>query len=732
MDSPHTPLLRRSTSVFVLAGYLALAAVPQIGPAILLIPILAISCWRLGEQLDAKHTAYGVLSRAITIAYFCFLPLSLAKLDLLPTVVMLVIYIQCYTLVHVKQVRNYYHLFLMSLFLLLAACVLTPDPIIGLILLIFLVSAVWANMALRIVMEELACGRDTNVELVSLDYMLHHAYRDQPQDKGSSMPAVAATLSVAVIVFTTLWFFLTPRIEAGVLGRNQVESQTVGLSESVDLESGGLISDDQTPVMMVQFPDEPDGQIHDIDWLYWRVSSQNTYGDNRWHNMTVRLLEPGVRNFSQGQRNENGEVRRVERFMRPGATVVHQVIYMDDVPRKGIPVLDLVQRVRVDDKAKGIEVGWGRDNDFTVLLRKEGSRRLNYEAWSEVGEPDANELRKIRFDFSSVDPSDLEVLTLCPLSEDSINLAESLMRDRETLYDKVLAVQTFLSGPDFLYSLDDSATTARSVIDEFILTDRKGHCEKFATAMALLVRSQGIPARVVLGYRGGEWNESDESYTIRANMAHLWVEVWFPTAGWIKFDPSPRSDATPGSGLRRITLLASRVLLKAKMFWFREVVGFDRAAQVERLQNFSLGVIQGFRGKTDTPGNAQVTGTMGMLGFVTPLIVLVGLIVGIVLAIVRVRWVPLPKNLPLNAQQLQVVRLYLLLRRRLQKFGVICAGKTAEELRAELHEARWGAQPEALAAIKLYNQVRFGNLGPADVDLAALRKAVLAIRPVED
>lgn len=732
MDSSHAPLLRRSTSVFIFAGYLALAAVPQIGPAILIIPILALSFWRTGEQLDAKYPTYGILSRAITIAYFCFLPLSLAKLDLLPTVVMLVIYIQCYTLVHVKQVRNYYHLFLMSLFLLLAACVLTPDPIIGIILLIFLVSAVWANMALRIVMEELDCERHSDVELVSLDYMLHNAYREQPADKGSSMPAVAATLSVAVIVFTTLWFFLTPRIEAGVLGRNQVESQTVGMSETVDLESGGLISDDQTPVMLVQFPDEPDNRVRSTDFLYWRVTTHNTYADNRWDKVSVRLLEPGVKNFSQGQRNENGEVRRVERFMRPDATVIHQVVYMDDVPRKGIPVLDLVQRVRADDKSKGIEVGWGRDNDFTVLLKKDGSRRLNYEAWSEVGEPDADQLREVPLDFSEVDPSDLEVLTLSPLSEASISLAESIMREHETLYDKVLAIQTFLSGPDFLYSLDDPSTQARSVIDEFILTTRKGHCEKFATAMALLVRSQGIPARVVMGYRGGEWNDSDRSYTIRANMAHLWVEVWFPTAGWIKFDPSPQADSEPESGLGRLTLLASRILLKTKMFWFREVVGFDRAAQVERLQNFSLGVIQGFRGRTETPGETQVTGKMGMLGFVTPLIVLAGLSVGIVLAVLRIRWVPLPKNLTLSAQQLQVVRIYLLLRRRLQKFGVVCTGKTAEELRAELHEARWGAPPEALTAIALYNEVRFGNLAPGSVDLAALRKAVMAIHPIED
>lgn len=729
MDSLHSPLLRRSTAVFVTAGYLALAAVSQIGPAILIIPALALVFSRIGEQLDTRYPAYGVLSRGVTVAYFCFLPLSWTKLDLLPTVVILVIYIQCYTLLHKKLVRNYYHLFLMSLFLLLAACVLSPEPIIGLILLVFLVSAVWANMALRIVVEESTCAQLSEVELVSLDNMLHHTYRETPTNASSSMPLAAATLSAAAIVVTAVSFFVTPRIEAGVFGRSNAETQVTGVSDSVDLSKAGAVTQDDTPVMMAQFPDEPNGQVDNPDWLYWRLTSHNTYGNNRWANDPVRLLEVGIRNLVSNQRGSDGDIRTVERPMRPGARLVHQVIYMDDVPENGVPVLDLVQRLRVDDSTKGLEVLWGRDNDFTVRLNKRGSRRLNYEAWSEVGDPSPEALRKIPFDFESLNTADLDALTISPLSGRAIDLATQLTAGQETLYDKVAAIETYLSGPDFLYSLDNTATTARSVIDDFIINTRVGHCEKFATAMALMVRSQGIPARVVSGYRGGEWNESDRTYTIRANMAHLWVEVWFPTVGWVVFDPSPQADALTGGQLSNVLRFASRAVLKTKMFWFREVVGFDRAAQVQRIQDFSLGIIRGFRGDAEGPAGVAADGVLGRLGYITPAVILVLLLGSVALVIRRVRWLPVPRGRSLSKEQVSAVRLYLLLRRRLQKFGVACAGKTAEELRTELHQPEWGAPEDALAVIELYNTVRFGGHPATATEFARLRKAVRNLRP---
>jgi transglutaminase-like putative cysteine protease len=75
-------------------------------------------------------------------------------------------------------------------------------------------------------------------------------------------------------------------------------------------------------------------------------------------------------------------------------------------------------------------------------------------------------------------------------------------------------------------------------MNAFFTEVRRGHCELFASAMALAVRSLGIPARVVTGYLGGEWDPQNHSYLVREGMAHLWVEVLFPQYGWVPFDPS--------------------------------------------------------------------------------------------------------------------------------------------------------------------------------------------------
>lgn len=723
MLSPHRVYLRWSTWILIASGYLALASVSAIGPVILLIPILALSFAPWAERLDARYAAYGIATRALTIAYCCFLPLSLMNLGLMTAVVTLAIYIQCYTLLHRKNVRNYYHLFLMSLFLMLSACVQSPEPVIGFVMIVFLISAVWANIMLRVVVEEERLLRPTHVDLVSLDYLKHHG-RQRRQWHG--VPAMAALLSFAIIVMTALTFVLTPRMEAGILGRSQTVVQTTGLSESVDLESGGLISQDETPVMMVRFPDEETGQIDNPDWLYWRVTTLNDYRGNSWSSVESNLLDPGIRNLSnqaRDQRNRN----RLERTVRPGRELVHQSIYMDDVPQMGLPTLDLVQRVQVDENMRGVELVWGPDRDFTVRLNKTGSRRLTYDVWSEPGEPTADELRTAPEDFSDIYDADWELFTSHPLGEQSVAIAQSLTEGESTLYDKVYAVEQYLSGQNYLYTLNVPPPVSESVVDSFINETRRGHCELFSTAMALMLRSQGIPTRVVRGFRGGEWNESDRTYTIRSSMAHLWVEVWFPEFGWIVFDPSPQGDRPELSQFDRITMLVSRAILKSKMFWFSEVVGFDRGAQVDRLRNLTAGVIGNFRagGEEEVAGERRAT----RFAYIVPLVVFVLVVVALAGLTSRFRWVRLPRGVALTREQARAVRLYLLLRRRLTRFNVACSGKTAEELDNELRSDRWGAPEEALEVLDMYNRVRFGLQPLSTQNVARLRKAISRLRP---
>jgi hypothetical protein len=92
------------------------------------------------------------------------------------------------------------------------------------------------------------------------------------------------------------------------------------------------------------------------------------------------------------------------------------------------------------------------------------------------------------------------------------------------------------------YTLDLPALDRERPLDDFLFRAREGHCELFATALALMLRSRGIPARLVTGFRGAEYSEERRLHTVRFSNAHAWVEAHFPARGWVVLDPTP-SDA---------------------------------------------------------------------------------------------------------------------------------------------------------------------------------------------
>ncbi len=123
-----------------------------------------------------------------------------------------------------------------------------------------------------------------------------------------------------------------------------------------------------------------------------------------------------------------------------------------------------------------------------------------------------------------------------------------------SVVEQALALQDWFVGPDgdFTYDLDVPALRGDDALTDFVLEDRTGYCEYFATAMAVMLRATGIPARVAVGFLPGEvTREADplagetlDEYTVTTSDAHAWVEVLFPGYGWITFEPTPRSDDT--------------------------------------------------------------------------------------------------------------------------------------------------------------------------------------------
>jgi hypothetical protein len=110
----------------------------------------------------------------------------------------------------------------------------------------------------------------------------------------------------------------------------------------------------------------------------------------------------------------------------------------------------------------------------------------------------------------------------------------------------------------------------------FLFTRKKGHCEYFASAMAVMLRSIGIPARLATGFQSGIYNPVSELWLVRASDAHSWVEAWIPGRGWTTFDPTP-----PDPNYRSLSFLTSLTLYldAAETFWQEWVVTYDIVRQ---------------------------------------------------------------------------------------------------------------------------------------------------------
>jgi transglutaminase-like putative cysteine protease len=117
-------------------------------------------------------------------------------------------------------------------------------------------------------------------------------------------------------------------------------------------------------------------------------------------------------------------------------------------------------------------------------------------------------------------------------------------KDADTPFEEALAIQDYLRSDEFRYSLNVPALSAGgNQLRRFLTEVREGYCEQFAIAMAVMAREVGIPSRVAVGFTQGEI--VDQTWTqVATHDAHAWPELWFPKAGWVPFEPTPRADGT--------------------------------------------------------------------------------------------------------------------------------------------------------------------------------------------
>lgn len=164
-------------------------------------------------------------------------------------------------------------------------------------------------------------------------------------------------------------------------------------------------------------------------------------------------------------------------------------------------------------------------------------QEYKYQVISEATNVSANELAGDSVDYP---PEIRETFLNLPdtLPERVRTLSRRIAEGQDDPYHKAMAVQNYLRE-NFKYDLSTKETPAnRDVVDHFLFDSKQGFCSHYASAMVVMLRVVDVPARVVSGYAMGEYNMQEGAYRVPESAAHAWVEVYFPSYGWVEFEPT--------------------------------------------------------------------------------------------------------------------------------------------------------------------------------------------------
>ncbi|SFB46647.1 Transglutaminase-like enzyme, putative cysteine protease [Amycolatopsis marina] len=190
-------------------------------------------------------------------------------------------------------------------------------------------------------------------------------------------------------------------------------------------------------------------------------------------------------------------------------------------------------------RLRNLAPGWFYDRDSAAVFRERRQKPAPYVEEASLAEPSKSELRAADSRADEVSPSYTSTAGIDPRVAD---LAGDLTAGENTTFDKATALWEFFTEPEngFTYDTQTAAAADSDALADFVLNGKRGFCEQFASAMAVMLRSQGIPSRVAIGFTTGYTTADYRSIT--SQDAHAWVEVYFGDQGWVPFDPTPLAD----------------------------------------------------------------------------------------------------------------------------------------------------------------------------------------------
>jgi len=576
-----------------------------IGQANLLLPLLAAvaaggSVWLtdITGRVRLKQNV-ATLAAVGTLAIFALDLFRLGRESQLVAIANLLVYLQVVLLFQKKDLRIYWQLLMLSLLQVVVAAALSLSPWFGPLVLLYLFLGLLS---------------------LSLFFALRESLRFEPavangsrngtsQQAPPPTPAIAgfppvsredltrsgisrdlvrhvAAISAVTLLLATVLFFIIPRFQKSAMITHTLSSQTViGYNESVELGRLGEPLQDRSSVMRVWFNDSNTGAPYPVaEEPLFRGAVLDTYQGNKW-------------SYFVGTGRPLGEPRELH-DVRVGESHVLERISLEE--QRESTAFSVLPAFRIDSNCPVEE-----DPRRQQLIRKMRRGRIEFtlattglEQGKQVDIVPASRpigrLEKTRLlalpsgDRQGSDPL-RRLKQLADSAVQSVPVADPIQRAK--------ALEAALAPVNgFEYSLESVPRDPKlDPVEDFVAVNKRGHCEYFASALTLMLRSQGIPARMAIGFKGGEFNSLGNYYQVRMLHAHTWVEAYIEPSqlppgfrrrsqgGWLTLDPTPGSDDSAEGRSLSLAGRAREWMDFGDYLWMNYVVGLDSRRQREAI-----------------------------------------------------------------------------------------------------------------------------------------------------
>jgi transglutaminase-like putative cysteine protease len=565
----------------LLTGVLTLGSTGKLDLVSILVPPAALLIkgyrWWRGKGPELSNRVGGW----ITIGYFLFFPFDLWIISralaadtqnpglygaLLATVhlMLFAILVRLYS---ATKTRDYLFLTLMAFTSMLAAAILTVDT--GFLVFFFLFMALAVSTFVGLEMWRSAQGAVAQPiqNGTRAAHRLHNA-----------LGVTSAGIAIGSLAIGAVIFLFLPRFSGGYMsGLNLQPTLISGFSDDVELGAIGEIKKSSAVVMRINVEGGPEAATG----VHWRGIALTTFDGRRWYNVShdPSTIQPSSESGWFPLNAGDVPKRKIGRR-------IQYTVLLEPIASTALFFANQAESVRGRFNGEGGSSFVSQRQSYlledssteSVSNPYHNFSRMQYEARSLLPAPPAAALRGAGSDYpASMRETYLQLPKLDPRIPE---LAKQITARAGSPYDQARAVESYLRS-HYGYTLDLTGTPPPDPLAYFLFQRRAGHCEYFASAMTVMLRSVGIPARLVNGFLTGEYNDVGGDFIVRASDAHSWVEVFFPSIGWLTFDPTPPAvEAAPGMFSR-----FGRYWDWFQLQWSEWIINYDFVHQVTLAQN---------------------------------------------------------------------------------------------------------------------------------------------------